>query len=96
MKFKIFASIVGLASIFLSGTLTAAPDTRFVSEDVRSLAGKCLRVLVHQDQFGDTYMSEASLSAQRNIRRSVNAYFHPTDIGEYVLFLVTTPAAQTT
>ena len=92
MKFKIFASIVGLASIFLSGTLTAAPDTRFVSEDVRSLAGKCFRVLVHQDQFGDIYMSEASLSAQRNIRRSVNAYFHPTDIGEYVLFFSDNPS----
>ncbi len=96
MKFRAFTSAICLISIFLSSALSAAPNTPFVSEDVRSLAGKCFRVLVQQDQFGDLYMSEASLTAQRNITRSVNAYFHPTDIGEYVLFLATTPAAQTT
>ncbi|MDC1322850.1 ricin-type beta-trefoil lectin domain protein [Pseudomonadales bacterium] len=92
MKFGAITSIVGAIAIFLSSALSAAPNTPFVSEDVRSLAGKCFRVLVQQDRFGDIYMSEARLSAQRGIERSVNAYFHPTDIGEYVLFFSDNPS----
>lgn len=92
MKSRALTSVVSLIFIFLSSVLNAAPSPRFVSDEVRALAGKCFRVLAHQDDISGIYMSEANLSAQRNISRSVNAYFQPTDIGDYILFFSDNPS----
>ncbi len=65
----------------------APPNQTSTQPEVTALSGKCFQIKANNDY----YLSEASLSAQRDPNRAVNAYFQATDLGEYILYFSDNP-----